>query len=59
MYPDFSQPFIVAFDASTKAIGAVLSQVREGEERPVPIAAGNEILLKLNTVGIVSLFVCY
>jgi hypothetical protein len=35
IYPDFTQPFIVACDASTKAIGAVLSQVREGEERPV------------------------
>jgi len=35
IYPDFSQPFIVACDASTKAVGAVLSQIREGEERPV------------------------
>jgi hypothetical protein len=35
IYPDFSQPFIVACDASTKAVGAVLSQVRNGEERPV------------------------
>jgi len=35
IYPDFTQPFIVACDASTKAIGAVLSQIREGEERPV------------------------
>lgn len=35
IYPDFSQPFIVACDASTKAIGAVLSQVRNGEERPI------------------------
>jgi len=25
VYPDFSQPFIVACDASTKAIGAVFS----------------------------------
>jgi hypothetical protein len=33
-YPDFSQPFVVACDASTKAIGAVLSQQRDGEERP-------------------------
>lgn len=30
IYPDFSQPFIVACDASTKAIGAVLSQVWNG-----------------------------
>jgi hypothetical protein len=35
IYPDFMQPFIVACDASTKAIGAILSQVRHGEERPV------------------------
>jgi len=35
IYPDFSQPFIFACDASTKAIGAVLSQIREGEKRPV------------------------
>jgi hypothetical protein len=35
IYPDFSQLFIVACDASTKAVGAVLSQIREGEERPV------------------------
>ena len=35
IYPDFSQPIIVACDASTKAIGAVLSQMREGEKRPV------------------------
>jgi hypothetical protein len=35
IYPDFSKPFIVACDASTKAVGAVLSQIREGEERPV------------------------
>jgi hypothetical protein len=32
IYPDFSQPFIVACDASTKA---VLSKVRDGEERPI------------------------
>jgi hypothetical protein len=35
IYPDFSQPFIVACDASTKAVGTVLSQIHEGEERPV------------------------
>jgi hypothetical protein len=33
--PDFSQPLIVACDASTKAIGAVLSQLRNGEETPI------------------------
>jgi hypothetical protein len=35
IYPYFSQPFIVACDASTKAVGAVLSQIHDGEERPV------------------------
>jgi hypothetical protein len=35
IYPEFSQPFIVACDASTKAVGAVLSQMRNGEERPI------------------------
>jgi hypothetical protein len=35
IYPDFSQPFIVECDASTKAIGAVLSQLYNGEERPI------------------------
>ena len=35
IYPDFSQAFIVSCDASTKATGAVLSQERNGEERPV------------------------
>jgi hypothetical protein len=35
IYSDFTQPFIMACDASTKAIGAILSQVRHGEESPV------------------------
>ena len=35
IYPDFTQPFIVACDASTKAVGAVLSQLRNGEEKPI------------------------
>jgi hypothetical protein len=35
IYPDFSQPFIVACDASTKAVGAVLSQERDGGEKSV------------------------
>ena len=30
--PDFSQPFILDTDASDKAIGAVLSQVIDGNE---------------------------
>jgi hypothetical protein len=35
IYPDFTQPFIVACDASTKAVGAILSQIKDGEDRPV------------------------
>jgi hypothetical protein len=35
IYPDFSQPFIVMCDASTRVVGAILSQVRNGEGRPV------------------------
>jgi hypothetical protein len=35
VYQDFSQPFVVACDASTKAVGAMLSQRRNGEERPI------------------------
>ena len=30
-----AEPFIVACDASTKVVGAVLSQLRGGEERPI------------------------
>ena len=39
IYPDFTQPFIVACDASTKAVGAVLSQTRNGKRGPLPIVA--------------------
>jgi hypothetical protein len=35
IHPDFSQPFSVDCDAATKAVGAVLSQLRNGEERPI------------------------
>ena len=35
IYPYFSQPFIVACDASNTAIGAVLSQLRDDEEKPI------------------------
>ena len=39
IYSDFSQPFRVACDASTKAIGAVLSQRRNGREHPTAYAS--------------------
>jgi hypothetical protein len=35
IYPDFSQPFIVACDASTKAIGAVLPQRCNENKHPI------------------------
>lgn len=39
IYPNFAEPFILATDASGVAIGAVLSQMREGFERPVAFAS--------------------
>ena len=37
-FPDFNIPFILATDASTVGLGAVLSQVQEGIERPISFA---------------------
>lgn len=39
VYPDFRDPFILATDASNVALGAVLSQIRNGEERPICYAS--------------------
>lgn len=39
IYPDFRDPFILATDASKSALGAVLSQIRDGEERPICYAS--------------------
>jgi hypothetical protein len=38
-FPDFKLPFILTTDASTVRLGAVLSQVQEGIERPVSFAS--------------------
>jgi hypothetical protein len=34
-YPDFSQEFILTTDASKLAVGAILSQIQDGVERPI------------------------
>lgn len=39
IYPDFEDGFILSTDASGWAVGAVLSQVRNGQERPVAYAS--------------------
>jgi len=38
-YPDFTQPFIVTTDASGYAIGAILSQGKLGQDRPIAYAS--------------------
>jgi len=38
-FPDFSPPFILTTDASKTALGAILSQVQKGEERPIAYAS--------------------
>ena len=38
-FPDFRVPFILMTDASTVGLGAVLSQVQEGIERPISFAS--------------------
>lgn len=38
-FPDFSQPFIIATDASNFALGAVLSQLIDGKEHPIAYAS--------------------
>ena len=38
-HPDFSKAFILDTDASDTAIGAVLSQIHDGEERVISYAS--------------------
>jgi hypothetical protein len=38
-HPDFSQPFILDTDASNSCIGAVLSQVQNGQEKAIAFAS--------------------
>jgi len=38
-YPDFNLPFIVDCDASDNGVGASLSQIQDGIERPIAFAA--------------------
>lgn len=43
-HPDFSSPFILATDASSEGLGAVLSQLSPGESRARPIAFASKSL---------------
>ena len=43
-HPDFTRPFLLSTDASLDGIGAVLSQVQEGEVRARPIAFASKSL---------------
>jgi hypothetical protein len=38
-YPDFTNPFILTTDASGCAIGAILSQGKVGQEKPIAYAS--------------------
>lgn len=43
-HPDFSRPFMLSTDASLDGIGAVLSQIQEGETKARPIAFASKSL---------------
>uniref|UniRef100_A0A3B1JBI6 Gypsy retrotransposon integrase-like protein 1 n=1 Tax=Astyanax mexicanus TaxID=7994 RepID=A0A3B1JBI6_ASTMX len=45
-HPDFSRPFILSTDASLDGLGAVLSQVPEGETKARPIAFASKALTR-------------
>lgn len=48
-HPDFTKPFILATDASQDGLGAVLSQVPEGEEKARPVAFASKALTRSQT----------
>lgn len=45
-HPDFDRPFILSTDASLDGLGAVLSQVSEGETRARPVAFASKALTR-------------
>lgn len=45
-HPDFSRPFILSTDASLDGLGAVISQVPEGESKARPIAFASKSLTR-------------
>ena len=62
IYPDFTQPFIVACDASTKALGATLSQMYNGEERPIAYCSRQlnsaETKYSVTELELLAFFIC-
>lgn len=47
-YPDFNVPFILTSDASNFALGALLSQMQDGNERPIAFASPTLNKAKIN-----------
>ena len=43
-HPDFSRPFLLSVDASSNGLGAVLSQLAEGDSVARPIAFASKSL---------------
>jgi hypothetical protein len=47
-YPDFNKPFILTTDASGYAVGAILSQGKLGQDKPIAYASRMLIKAQLN-----------